>query len=241
MLASDEPMSVEAAIEDVRRAAMGCLGCKLHALRTQVVFGVGNPRSPLVLVGQSPGEQEDQTGLPFVGPAGQLLGECLGKVGIRREQVWITNIVKCRPFERTSSARGKNRDPEPDEVEACQAWIEAELALLRPKVIVCIGAPSAQLILGRRVSVTKDRGRFYTDHRFRPAQVLAVLHPAYILRHHGEELEALRQQLVDDLESARRTTARLLKEPAPTPPAPPAPEPEAEAAPREQMSLFGDD
>ncbi len=234
-------MSVEAAIEDVRRAALGCLGCRLHEIRTQVVFGTGNPRSPLVLVGQSPGEQEDQTGMPFVGPAGQLLSECLAEVGIRREQVWITNIVKCRPYEKTGSPRGKNRDPEPDEVEACQPWIEAELALLRPKVIVCIGAPSAKLILGRAVSITRDRGRFYTDHRFRPAQVVPVLHPAYILRHHGDERAAMRQQLIDDLESARRTTARLLKEPAPAAPPPieaPTPEPAPE---RDQMSLFGDD
>jgi DNA polymerase len=237
MMTAPELMSVESAVDDVRCAALACVGCRLHERRTQVVFGHGNPRSPLVLVGQSPGEQEDHSGQPFVGPAGQLLSECLGAVGIARERIWITNIVKCRPWEPTSGGRGRNRDPQDDEVAACQQWIEAELALIRPRVIVCIGAPSAELILGRRVSATKDRGRWYQEHRFRPAWVLAVLHPAYILRQHGQALESMKQQLIDDLENARRTTARLLKEP-PAPVEPPPPPPEPAAA---QPSLFGDE
>jgi DNA polymerase len=241
--------TVESAVDDVRRAALGCVSCKLHEMRTQVVFGHGNPRSPLVLVGQSPGEQEDKSGEPFVGPAGQLLTECLAEVGIQRSRIWITNVVKCRPYDVTGAARGRNRDPEEDEVEACRGWIEAELALIRPRVIVCIGSPSAGVVLGRKLVMNKDRGRWFTEHRFRPAYVMAVLHPAYLLRKHGAEFEELKRQFIGDLEEARRTTARLLKEPPAPPPRAAAsrevPEPSAVGAEREpatvQPSLFGED
>lgn len=237
MAAGDELLNVEAALEEVRHAALGCVACKLCNARTQVVFGEGNARSPLVLVGQSPGEQEDKVGSPFVGPAGTLLNEALGELGIRRSKIWITNAVKCRPYDQTSSNRGKNRDPDDEEIAACQPWLEAELALIRPRVIVCIGAPSATLILGRRLTMTRDRGHWFQDHRFRPAWVMPVLHPAYILRHHGAEFDVMRQQLVDDLESARKQVVRLLKEP-PAPAAPPPPTPRETAA--AQPSLFDD-
>ena len=234
MIAADEVVSVETALEELRHAALGCVGCKLHLGRTQVVFGQGNPLAPMVLVGQSPGEQEDRAGEPFVGPAGQLLNECLAAVGIKRAKVWITNIVKCRPYVQTAPARGRNRDPEDDEIDACQTWIEAELALLRPRVIVAIGGPSASLLLGHDVGITRSRGKWFQDHRFRPAWIMPVLHPAYILRNHGETFDALRQQLIDDLEHARRTVVRLLKEPAEVSPPPPPP------AAVEQPSLFDD-
>lgn len=211
---SDEQHAVREALAEVRDAALGCVACKLHVHRTQVVFGVGNPNTPMVLVGQSPGEQEDQTGEPFVGRAGQLLTECLAECGIKRRHVWITNIVKCRPWERTERGRGRNRDPEDDEIQACRSWIEAELALITPHVIVCIGAPSAQTILGRKLSITRDRGTWFVDHDFRPAQVMPVLHPAYIVRKQGQpDYDSLRQQLIDDLDAARRMAARLRSEP----------------------------
>lgn len=217
------------ALAGVRAAALGCTQCKLSASRTQVVFGTGNPLTPMALVGQSPGEQEDSSGEPFVGRAGQLLTECLQECGIKRRHVWITNIVKCRPWEQSTGGRGKNRDPESDEIEACRMWIEAELALVRPRVIVCIGGPSAELILGRKVVMGKDRGRFYTEHRFRPAHVIPVFHPAFLLRNHGAAFDELRGQFVEDLDSARKLAARLRHE---TPASAPPPEPE------NQLSLF---
>lgn len=220
---------VTRALEGVKVAALGCTQCKLSADRTQVVFGIGNPITPMVLVGQSPGEQEDSSGEPFVGRAGQLLTECLQDCGLKRRHIWITNIVKCRPWERTTGGRGRNRDPEEDEIEACRIWIEAELALIRPRVIVCIGGPSASLILGRKVVMTKDRGRFYTEHRFRPAHVIPVFHPAFLLRKHGAEFDELRRQFIEDLDSARRMAAKLRNE-APPPATPPEPE--------NQLSLF---
>jgi len=223
---SDEQAAVREALEEVRTAALGCVACKLHADRTQVVFGTGNPNTPMVLVGQSPGEQEDQTGEPFVGRAGQLLTECLAECGIKRRHVWITNIVKCRPWERTERGRGRNRDPEDDEIQACRSWIEAELALINPLVIVCIGAPSAQTILGRKLAITRDRGTWFVDHDFRPAQIMPVLHPAYIVRKQGQaDYDELRQQLIDDLDAARRMAARLRSEPPPKPTSEPAPSP----------------
>jgi DNA polymerase len=232
MTSTEDLVSVETALEDIRRAALGCVACKLHEGRTQVVFGIGNPRSPMVLVGQSPGEQEDRTGEPFVGRAGQLLNECLGECGIRRDNVWISNVVKCRPYTVAAGQRARDRDPEEDEISACQPWVEAELALIRPRVIICIGGPSAGVMLGRKVYITKERGQWFQNHRFRPAWVMPVLHPAYILRQHGPAYDQLRQQLIDDLEQARQTTARLLKEPL---------RPESEPpAPTSQPSLFGD-
>ena len=166
-----------AAMAELRDAALACTECKLRAECQQVVFGVGSPQTPMVLVGQSPGEQEDTTGEPFVGPAGQLLSECLDACGIKRRHIWITNIVKCRPWLATSRGRGRNRDPEEDEIQACRGWIEAELALIRPKVVVCIGAPSAELLLGRKLSITRERGKWFTEHPFRPAHIMPVLHP----------------------------------------------------------------
>ncbi len=204
-----ERSQIEATLAAVRQAALACTACRLHADRTQVVFGQGNPHTPMLLAGQSPGEQEDREGSPFVGRAGQLLTECLSELGIRREHVWITNIVKCRPWTRTEGGRGRNRDPEPDEIEACRAWIDAELALIRPRVIVCIGAPSAELILGRAVSITRERGKWFDEHPYRPARVMPVLHPAFLLRKHGAEFDELKRQLAADLDTARAMAARL--------------------------------
>lgn len=226
---TDDAEATRAALADVRAAALGCVACKLAGDRTQVVFGTGNPGTPMVLVGQSPGEQEDRLGEPFVGRAGQLLNECLQECGIKRKHIWITNIVKCRPWERTAAGRGRNRDPEDDEISACRAWLEAELALIRPRVIVCIGAPSATLILGHEVAISRQRGGWFTEHPFRPAHVMPVFHPAYLLRQHGAEFDELRRQFVADLDSARRMAAKLLHEPAPAASPPP---------PAAQMSLF---
>ncbi|MCC7493470.1 MAG: uracil-DNA glycosylase [Fimbriimonadaceae bacterium] len=234
--------AVAEAIAELREAALGCVACQLQADRTQVVFGCGNPATPMVLVGQSPGEQEDQSGEPFVGRAGQLLTECLARCTIQRRHVWITNIVKCRPWTRTERGKGRNRDPEEDEIQACRQWIEAELALIRPKVIVCIGKPSAELVLGRPIPISQVRGRWFVDHRFRPAWVMPVLHPAYIVRKQGQaDYEPLCQQLADDLETARQKARQLLKEPVQPTAAelanaePTAPDPLDEA---DQPSLF---
>ena len=237
---SDDQQMVREALEQVRSAALECVQCKLHADRTQVVFGTGNPITPMVLVGQSPGEQEDQTGEPFVGRAGQLLTECLAECKLKRHHIWITNIVKCRPWERTERGRGRNRDPEEDEIQACRQWIEAELALIRPHVIVCIGSPSAQLILGRKgMSITRERGKWFEDHDFRPARVMPVLHPAYILRKQGQpDFDELRQQLIDDLNVARKMAARLRSEPAQREAAEPESQPEPEPPEPNQPSLF---
>lgn len=199
----------EHALAQVRRPALHCVACKLSQTRTQVVFGVGDAHASLVVVGQSPGEQEDRTGAPFVGPAGGLLNECLGAVGLSREDLYITNVVKCRPYVPAGGGRGRNRDPEPDEIHACRPWIEAELAILRPRVIVCAGGKSAELVLGRPVRMTRERGQWFADHAFRPAQVMPILHPAYILRQHGPPFDELRQQLIDDLAKAKAMAERL--------------------------------
>ncbi|HAZ64621.1 MAG TPA: uracil-DNA glycosylase [Armatimonadetes bacterium] len=234
--ATNAAFDLDAELATLQTANLACRECRLAELRTQVVVGQGSPRSPMVLVGQSPGEREDRSGSPFVGPAGQLLNECLAACRIRRDQIWVTNLVKCRPYEVGASSRGLNRDLLPDEVEACAPWLEAELALLAPRVIVCIGGPSAKLVLDRQVAVTRARGQWFTNHRFAPAHVLVVLHPAYILRHHGPDFERLRAELTDDLETARKMAARLrreAREAAQARPNPPDEEPRAQ-----QRSLF---
>src|SRR5688572_23356812 len=148
-----------------------CQRCKLAPTRTNIVFGSGNPNSELVFVGEAPGFDEDQQGLPFVGRAGQLLTKIIESIEIRREEVYICNILKCRPPD--------NRNPEPDEVLACNPFLRRQLAAIRPKVVCCLGTFAAQNLLQTTAAISKLRGRFYDVEGMR---VIATFHPAYLLR-----------------------------------------------------------
>ncbi len=155
------------------RADLGdCTRCKLHTLgRRQIVFGVGNPHADLMFVGEAPGRDEDAQGIPFVGRAGQLLTKMIEAIGLTRDEVYIANVIKCRPPE--------NRNPEPDEVAACEPFLFRQVEMIHPKVIVALGAFAAQTLLKTQDSISRLRGRIYT---YSSAQVIPTFHPAYLLR-----------------------------------------------------------
>jgi len=171
-------------VESLRAAAAGCRACPLWLRGTQTVFGEGLAPSRLLLVGEQPGDQEDREGRPFVGPAGRLLDRALEEAGITRRDAYVTNVVKHFKW----VARGKVRlhqKPTAREVAACLPWLEAELAVVRPTVLVAMGATAAQALLGRQVRVTRDRGRFLPS-ALAPHTTVTI-HPSSILRAPGPE------------------------------------------------------
>lgn len=177
-----------------------CTRCELHATRTQVVFGDGNPESPLLIVGEGPGANEDATGIPFVGRAGKLLDECMRECGITRKHVYITNVVRCRPT-LVEGKSVKNRAPAPDEILACSPWLAETIRIIQPKVILCLGAPASSSIIHKNFRMTNERGVWF-ESRFCGC-VRASWHPSYIMRQHGEAFDSARKQLVNDIEEAR--------------------------------------
>jgi DNA polymerase len=162
-----------------------CMKCGLSRTRTHTVFGEGDVDAGVFFIGEGPGEMEDQTGRPFVGRAGQLLDKMIGGMGLRREQVFIANIVKCRPPD--------NRQPAPDEVETCTPYLVRQLEIIRPKVIVTLGLPSAKYMLKTRTSMGQLRGRW---HDWRGIRLMPTFHPAYLLRAYTPEN---RRAVWDDL------------------------------------------
>jgi DNA polymerase len=152
-------------------AVHDCRKCGLHRGRTQVVFGTGDPAAALVFVGEAPGHDEDVQGEPFVGAAGQLLNRIIAAIGLRREQVYILNIIKCRP--------PQNRNPQPDEIAACWPILQEQLACLRPRIICALGTFAAQTLLQTEERISRLRGRF---HKLGDIQVMPTYHPAFLLR-----------------------------------------------------------
>lgn len=163
----------------LRQDASVCRGCTLCERRTNVVFGEGDPFSPLMLIGEGPGEQEDLSGRPFVGRAGQLLDKALDEAGIGRRRVYIANTVKCRAAD-WSTGKPVNRAPTEEEALACRKWLVPQIGLIAPKVILCVGAPSAKNLIKKDFKITQERGRYYPCEFARTA--IATLHPSYILR-----------------------------------------------------------
>lgn len=194
-----------AGLATLREAAAGCTACPLHLLGTQTVFGEGLKRARTVLVGEQPGDREDLEGRPFVGPAGRLLDEALADAGIDRRTVYVTNAVKHFKWQ----PRGKRRihqRPNASEIAACRPWLDAELAVVRPEVLVCLGATAAQALLGRSFRVTRERGRL-VESPLAPA-TLATVHPSSILRAPDDETRRRERALfVDDLRVAARALA----------------------------------
>jgi len=158
-------------LERIREDIGECTRCRLHKQRTKIVFGVGDPKAELVFVGEGPGHDEDLQGIPFVGRAGQLLTQMIQAMGLRREDVYICNVIKCRPPE--------NRLPEKDEIATCSPFLLRQISAIGPKVIVCLGSVAAQTLLGTRKSISHFRGQWFD---FRGARLLATYHPAYLLR-----------------------------------------------------------
>jgi len=170
-LPKDDPRVL--ALGELARRVADCSRCaELVGYRTQTVFGVGNPYARLVFVGEAPGEDEDRQGEPFVGAAGQLLNRILAACGLRREDVYIMNILRCRP--------PGNRTPSPEEAENCREFLEGQLEIIRPEFICCLGACAAQNLLQTRTPIGKLRGKI---HKYRGAKVVCTYHPAYLLRY----------------------------------------------------------
>ena len=160
------------ALSALREKEIGdCRRCRLCEKRTNIVFGVGSPEARLMFVGEGPGHDEDLQGIPFVGRAGQLLTDIIGAMKLKREQVYIANVVKCRPPE--------NRTPQPDEIGACLGFLEKQIEIIAPSVIVCLGAVAVSALLGVSGGITKIRG---TLREFRGIPVMPTFHPAYLLR-----------------------------------------------------------
>jgi DNA polymerase len=194
----------------LREAAAACDACHLHLHATQTVFGEGAREAELMLVGEQPGDKEDLAGQPFVGPAGKLLDSALEEAGIDRSRVYVTNMVKHFKW-KAGGAGGKRRlheKPNRAEVVACRPWLEAEIATVQPRLIVCLGATAAQSILGPSFRVTRDRGRFF-ETELAPF-VMATVHPSSILRGEPSEREAEMQGLVRDLRIAAEHLAGTL-------------------------------
>ncbi len=185
-------------LEEVRRELGECTRCKLHPHRTQIVFGVGSPQADLVFVGEAPGVDEDAQGEPFVGRAGQLLTRIIEAIGLKREDVYICNVIKCRP--------PNNRTPETDEIASCQPFLRMQIAAIQPKIICALGGPATQTLLKTKEPISRLRGRFYS---YEGIPLLPTYHPAYLLRNPYEKKTVWEDMKLLQREYTRLTGKRL--------------------------------
>ncbi len=205
-------MSTE--LELLAAEAATCTRCRLHESRTQVVFGQGSPTAEVMFVGEAPGFHEDKQGLPFVGPSGQLLNRLLAGISLRREDVYICNVVKSRP--------PNNRDPQADEIAACRPWLDGQIRLVDPKVVVTLGNFAAKTLLGTATGITRLRGRTYP---FQGRLLLPTFHPAAALR--AERTSGgspTMQGMEEDFQHLAKLLADLQPAPEAEDPAPEAPD-----------------
>lgn len=172
-------MSTREEWESLERECRGCRGCPLGETRTKLVFGVGNPEAEVMFIGEGPGEQEDLQGVPFVGPAGKLLDNMLQMIDLDRSKVYIANMVKCRP--------PRNRDPQPTEQAACRRWLDRQIALVNPKIIVCLGRIAATGIIKDDFRITREHGTWFT---LNGRMYMATFHPSALLRDPTKRPEA---------------------------------------------------
>ena len=202
-------------LEKARAAANGCKGCWLWTLGTQAVFGEGTRQADVMLVGEQPGDQEDKAGRPFVGPAGKLLDRALDAAGIDRSTVYLTNAVKHFKWERSEkSARRIHKKPNDAEIRACRPWLDTEIALVRPRVIVTLGATASQALLGKQFRVTKDRGKPIASPL--AEVVFATVHPSAVLRAPDPAARALAEhELIADLTKVARHLRALARQARP--------------------------
>jgi uracil-DNA glycosylase len=184
-------------LEAVAAEASACTRCRLHQSRTQVVFGQGDPHADLMFVGEAPGFHEDRQGVPFVGPSGQLLNRLLEGIGLRRQDVYIANVVKSRP--------PNNRDPQPDEIAACRPWLDAQIRLVDPKVVVTLGNFAARTLLETTTGITRLRGQTYP---FQGRVLLPTFHPAAAL--HAQGRRTAGPSPLEAMEADFRVLAELL-------------------------------
>ncbi len=186
-------------LELLAAQAKTCVACGLSQSRTQVVFGEGNPDAKLMIVGEGPGEDEDLQGRPFVGRSGQLLDKILEAAGIPRSSVYIANIVKCRP--------PQNRVPEPLEAKICTSlWLNKQILLIKPQIIIPLGATALEFFAGEKLSITKVRGKFF---EWQGIQIFPMFHPAYLLRNPSREVGSPKHLTWQDIQLVKKTLDEL--------------------------------
>ena len=188
-----------------------CRLCAIGSTRTNSVFGEGDPCAKLMCVGEGPGEKEDRLGRPFVGRSGDLLEKMLAAIGFAREDVYIANTVKCRPT-LDAGHRLANRAPTPDEMKNCRHYLDEQIAVIRPRVILALGAPAAKTFMGERFSITKQRGQWFEGPLGIP--ITATFHPAYILRQTGGAMTEVKRLVYADLKAVREKVDAPVAEPA---------------------------
>jgi uracil-DNA glycosylase family protein len=198
--AATELIPARPSVPKLRRAAAGCRACELWRGGTQTVFGAGPASADVMMVGEQPGDQEDKEGEPFVGPAGKVLDRALDEAGIDRGDVYMTNAVKHFKWKPGRGKRRLHQKPNAEEISACRPWLESELAVVKPRIVVCLGATAAKALLGGGVRVTQDRGTF-VEPDFAPLATVTV-HPSSILRiRDDDERRVARIEFTDDLRS----------------------------------------
>ena len=194
--------STHTQMQALKVRASTCTACDLAGTRANVVFGSGDATAKLAVVAEGPSAADNHTTFPFSGPAGDLLDEVLAANELTRADIWLTNIIKCR----AASLRGgvlKNRPPKASEIKACAKWLDGELTLMLPSVILCMGAPAAKTLIDRSFRITEERGIWFTDTHYAPF-AMATFNPAYVLRQEGENFTALRQIVIDDIAEAKQ-------------------------------------
>ncbi len=209
-LFSDDPIVPEAAtprfadLTVARAAARECVRCGLSETRRQVVFGDGAPQARLMILGEGPSETDERTGYPFSGPSGSLLVAWLMRLGLTRDTVWISNVVRCRPAA-VVNGRLKNRPPTEPEAGACRLWLDTELALVRPAMVLALGGSAGKAMLGKGFKITQERGRWHVGPH--NTAVLTTFHPAYLLRLEGADLARIEAIVEADLDLVKTRLA----------------------------------
>ena len=203
--------NVQTQMQALKARASVCTACDLAKTRANVVFGSGNATEKLAIVAEGPSAADNRTALPFSGPAGDMLDDVLTANGLTRSDIWLTNIIKCR----AASFKGdvlKNRPPKASEIKACSKWLDGELTLMQPSVILCMGAPAAKVLIHRSFRITEQRGVWFTDTMYAPF-AMATFNPAYVLRQEGENFTAFRQTVVEDIAEAVRKLQEAVEVP----------------------------
>ena len=198
-------------MEALKAQAVVCTDCGLAETRLNVVFGNGDPTSKLVIVAEGPSATDEHTLIPFSGPSGELLDEVLHTNDLDRDEIWITNVIRCRAAVRQGSIT-KNRPPKAGEIKACSKWLDGELTLISPSVIVCMGSPAANTLIHKGFRMTEERGQWFTDTLYAPF-VLATYNPAFVLRQEGEAYACARQALIDDVAEAKQKLSETPESP----------------------------
>lgn len=207
--AADGGEGREKRLEDLASQVSVCTRCDLAMTRTNTVFASGDPYSPLMLVGEGPGENEDATGLPFVGRAGKLLDDILAAVDLTRDQVYLTNTVKCRAAVQ-EGGRMKNRPPRTTETRACNPYLQGQMEAVKPEIVLCLGGPAAKTLINKDFKITKDRGKWYDLDN--GARAMATFHPAYVLRQRGDDLDNTKRLVWKDIQNVYAEYQKAMEE-----------------------------